>query len=85
MGMLGLSRSSKPKFELRLAGVKGVAHMPGMDGGEVHGQPVFYTSRIATPEMQKLFAGAWPPDAASIVAAEHVCGADLVSLIKKKA
>jgi len=83
MGMLGLSRGGQPKFELKLAGVKGVTHMPGMDHGEAHGNHVAYTSRIATPETQKLFSGAWPPGAASIVAAEHVCGADLVALMKK--
>ncbi len=43
MGMLGLSRSSgdRPKFELRLAGVKGIAHIPAMDRADAHGQPVF--------------------------------------------
>jgi hypothetical protein len=84
MGMIGLSRSAdRPRFELRLAGVKGIAHMPGTDRGEAHGNPVVYTSAIVTPEVQKLFSGAWPPDAASIVATEHVCGADLVSLAMK--
>jgi hypothetical protein len=57
--------------------------MPGTDRGEAHGNPVVYTSAIVTPEVQKLFSGAWPPDAASIVATEHVCGADLVSLAMK--
>jgi hypothetical protein len=84
MGMIGLSRSAdKPKFELRLAGVKGVAHMPDMDRGEAHELPVVYTPLVQSTEMHRLFSGAWPPDAATLVATEHVCGADLVSLIKK--
>jgi hypothetical protein len=82
MGMLGLSRSDRPKFELKLAGVKGVAHMPGMDRGEAHGQPVFYTPLVQTTEINRLFSGAWQPDAATIIPTEHVCGADLVALIK---
>jgi hypothetical protein len=83
MGMLGLARADKPKFELKLAGVKGIAHMPGMDDGEVHGQSVVYTPFVQTTDMNKLFSGAWPPDAASIVPVEQVCGADLVALMKK--
>ena len=83
MGLLGLSRSAdKPKFELKLAGVKGIAHMPGMDRGDAHGQPVVYTPLVQTIEMNKLFSGAWPPDAATIVPAEQVCAADLVALMK---
>jgi hypothetical protein len=84
MGMLGLSRPSdgKPKFELKLAGVKGVAHMPGVDRGDAYGQPVFYTPLVQTTEMNRLFSGAWRPDAATIVPTEHVCGADLVALMK---
>jgi hypothetical protein len=85
MGMLGLSRKAdKPMFDLKLAGVKGIAHMPGMDRGDAHGQSVFYTPLVQTTEMNKLFSGAWPPDAARIVPAEQVCGSDLVALIRKK-
>jgi hypothetical protein len=49
----------------------------------VHGQSVVYTPLVQTTDMNKLFSGAWPPDAASIVPVEQVCGADLVALMKK--
>jgi hypothetical protein len=81
MGMLGLSRSNdKPKFDIKLAGVRGIAHLPGMDRGDALGLPVVYTPADQTTEMQKLFSGAWPPDAATLIAAEHVCGSDLLLL-----
>jgi hypothetical protein len=80
MDRLGLT-SARPKFEFRLAGVKGLAHMPGMDRGEAHGHPVFYTPLVQTTDMQKLFTGAWPPNSATFLATELVCGADLVALM----
>jgi hypothetical protein len=83
MRMFGLSSSDDRKFEFRLASVKGIAHMAGMDRGDAHGQPVFYTPLVQSADMNRLFSGAWPRDPASFIATELVCGADLVSLMKR--
>jgi hypothetical protein len=84
MDKLGLSRGDHAKYELRLTGVRGVAHLPGMDRGQAHGLPVFYTPAEPTPDMNKLFSGVWPADAAIIIPTEQVCGADLVALMNAK-
>jgi len=81
---IGLAKPPvKPEFEIKLVGVKGVVHLVGMDRGDAHGNSVVYTPFEGPPATREVFSGDWPEPEIRMVAAEHVCGADLIALTEK--
>ncbi|MDP3735760.1 MAG: hypothetical protein Q8R02_00125 [Hyphomonadaceae bacterium] len=81
-GFFGLD-SEQPKFELRIVDLQQVANLPGIRRAEVDGVAVLVTPPAGPLETQKIFQGDWPKGGGQILAADQVCGADLVALMKK--